>query len=124
MGDFAMEGLPSDVDLSFLTGRELQGVLIGRHHGRLLFDDGVSIEISDDIGYRSRDGEIGAVYKTIVAAAPTLITFLDETITEVSVVDASSLVLRFSHGEALELYVTTAEYESYVIHSNGRCFVA
>lgn len=119
-----MDGLPIDVDLSFFVGRKLEAVLIGRHHGRLLFDQDVAIEVSDDIGHRSRVGETDAVYSTDAAAGPSLLTFLDEMITDVSVVDPSTLLLRFSNGETLELYVTTAEYESYVIHNGDQCFVA
>lgn len=109
-----MNRIPENTDLSFLLGQELQQVCIGRHQAILNFCNG-SVSIETDIAHKSRLGESTAVYKTIMASAPMLVSFLNCTIANVGIKPPGTLVLEFSNGEALEIYDGNAEYESYQI---------
>lgn len=122
-----MYGLSADVDLSFLVGRELHQVCIGRHQAILYFPDptagDVSISIETDIGHKSKIGELTALYKTIIPAAPTLVSLMNCIIVKAFAAPPGTLVLVFSNDEVLEVYDTSLEYESYQISYGGKVIV-
>jgi hypothetical protein len=118
-----MHGLPANIDLAFLQNRELQQVCIGRHEAILHFGDDVSITIFSDIGHRSELGEIDAIYKRIMPAAPTLCNLINASITKASAAGPGTLVLVFSTGEELEIYDSSSAYESYHIANRDNLIV-
>ena len=58
-----MNGLPPDLDLQFLVGRQLEQLCLGEHHVRLSFDADVSVDIEgefslDEVRHGVRDAHL------------------------------------------------------------------
>ncbi len=117
-----MAALPRDTDLSFLQGKMLSQVCIGATEVNLHFDDDVSIEIAQGVGHRSA-GELMAIYKTSIPAAPMLTSFLLQSIVKWSVEPLGTLVLEFSNQETLEIYYNDEAVDSYAISSRDKSIV-
>src|SRR5262249_27540016 len=117
-----MYGLPEKTDLSFLKGKQLLQVCIGYNEVILHFDGNVSINAQTDIGHSSR-GVQTTIYKTSIAAAPMLVHFLHESVTNASATAPGTLVLEFSNGETLEIQDSSPQYESYTINYCGKIIV-
>jgi hypothetical protein len=110
-----MNGLSTDTDLTFLNGRMLTGVRIGGCDFTLSFDDDVSIYGTADMGHRSADGELTALYKMPIPAALMLCGFLYQSVVRSSVEAPGTLVLEFSNRQILEIYDSNSHHESYNI---------
>lgn len=61
-----MYGLKKEIDLSFLTGRELIQVAIGRYHVSFRFDEDVAISVEAE--FRYFDGQTEWVWKSEAGA--------------------------------------------------------
>jgi hypothetical protein len=118
-----MNGLPSDIDLSFLVGQELQQVCIGRHEAILHFGDAVSICIESEIGHKSNLGKLTAIYKTIAPSASMLVSLINSSIVKAYAESPGTLVLELCNGQVLEIYDANSEYESYQISYDNRVIV-
>jgi hypothetical protein len=118
-----MYGLPPDIDLTFFHGRALQQVCIGLHEAILRLDGDIELTVQTDIGHRSAIGEITAVYKTIVPAAGALSRLLGASVVGAHAEPPGTLVLRFDTAESIEIYDSSAEYESYQIKCGDKLTV-
>jgi hypothetical protein len=117
-----MYGLPENTDLRFFTNRVLLQVCLGANEAILRFDGDVSVTAQTDMGHKSA-GVFTALYKTIIPSAAMLVRFLHTSVIGASVRSPGTLVLEFSNGEALELYDTSSDYESYQITYDGNTIV-
>lgn len=110
-----MYGLPLDTDLRFLEERALQQVCIGANEAILNFDDGVSLTIQTDVAHMSPEGNLIALYRSILPSVPTLVGLINATVKNARAMSPGTLVLRFSTGDVLEIYDSSTEYESYQV---------
>jgi len=118
-----MYGLSSHEDLTFLIGRELIQVCIGRQQAALhFFPEGVSIFIETDIRHISPGGAT-STYETIPRAASALTSLLNAVIANAEARPPGTLSIRFESGDILEFDDTSPHYESYQIKHNGRTIV-
>ncbi|MDP9175114.1 MAG: hypothetical protein M3O30_14800 [Planctomycetota bacterium] len=115
--------MPDNIDLDFLTGVMLMQVCIGANDIILRFQNQISVNMQTDIAHRNATGDITALYKSLPAAAQMLVGFLHHKIEKAVVVDASTLRLIFSSGESIEIYDTSAQYESYQIRYADKVIV-
>jgi hypothetical protein len=119
-----MYGLPANVDLSFLKGKELQCVTMVPFQAILRFDGGVSLSITGETSHWTSDGAESRYSDTLEAAA-TLVRLVRNPIVDAAREAPGTLVLTFENAEVLRVYDSEAPYyESYQIeHPNGRITV-
>jgi hypothetical protein len=117
-----MYGLPQDTDLRFLRDKLLLQVCTGVNEVILRFDGDISILIQTDIAHRS--GQVRtALYELPIPATPMLLRLLHSSIVRTEIKPPGTLVLEFSNGEAIEIYDTSPQYESYHITYDGKMIV-
>jgi hypothetical protein len=113
-----MHGLPRDFDLSFLIGKEICQVAIGRHDLQLNWGDG-GISIWNTFTYKR-----GGTAEDVVWAddnpelAARTVPLLNTTITAAKCCERATLLLEFSNGDRLEVF-EDKRYESFSIQ-NGQ----
>ena len=115
-----MYGLKKDIDLSFLTGRELTQVAIGTFQVQFHFDEDVSIYVEAE--FRYFDGQQEWVWRqepnsTQVAART--VALLGSSITSFRSNENGTLALTFSNGHLLTILDSSKEYRSYDITRPG-----
>jgi hypothetical protein len=104
-----MNGLPADLDLTFLVGRKLEQVCFSLHQVRLMFDRGVWIDIEGD----------WALNGTRTAANPGVLgALLEQSIADAKREGEGDLVLMIG-SHRLEIFDSHGNYESYTIGSEG-----
>jgi len=118
-----MYKLPDNVDLTFFKGSLLLQICIGANEVILRFENQISITIQTDIVHKSQSGDVTAIYKSITTSASMLVSFLHYKITEAIAIDPSTISLRFSNGEYLEIYDTSTQYESYQINHGDKTII-
>jgi len=118
-----MYKLPDNVDLTFFKGSLLLQICIGANEVILRFENQISITIQTDIVHKSQSGDVTAIYKSITTSASMLVSFLHYKITEAIAIDPSTISLRFSNGEYLEIYDTSTQYESYQINNGDKTII-
>jgi hypothetical protein len=117
-----MYGLPKEIDLSFLVGRELLQVCFGRHDLNLNFDRNVHISVTSCIGYSGVQGDL-CRQEDFAAASQFLTSLLSQTVLSVKGDDEGTLVLIFSGGPELFVYDNSKQYESYTIQHGEQIVV-
>ena len=109
-----MHGLPQDVGLGFLVGRQLKQVCLGEFQVQMRFDADVTIDVEGEF---TLDGRLGAV-----ADARILAGLIGRTVSGVTNEGKGDLRLEF--GEfVLTLHDSNKEYESYSIQSDSGSIV-
>ena|SRR6266480_5741145 len=117
-----MYGLPKDLDLSFLHGKELLQVCIGMHQVILNLEDQVTISVESEYAHRAKNGE-AIRYKDCRLSASMLCSLLGFSIITASGKPDGTLTLRFSNEELLEIFDDSKEFESYQIKQGPRLIV-
>jgi hypothetical protein len=113
-----MYGLPSSVDLGFLSGRTLGAVCVGEHSLVLDFDKSVSITVESAVGCEDDTGTVQR-YDDFRQAAGMLFAFLSQDVRVAERASQTTLVLEFENGKRLEIYDDSEQFESFVIRSEG-----
>jgi hypothetical protein len=124
-----MEGLPKDIDLSPLIGREITLVRIGKFLLHYFLDDdfpakpNVRIEIeSSDVTIVELRGQVAKIDDFRTNGGP-LCLLLGLRIEKAHHRDDGGLVLELSDGFKLEVGIDTSMYKSVVLHIGDQAFV-
>jgi|ERR1700722_484303 len=119
-----MYGLKKEIDLSFLTGRELGQVAIGLYHVRFGFDKDVAISIEGEFRYfDGLDEWIWRPEPDASQVAARTLALLGATITNFERNENGTLALAFSNGHRLTMLDSSKEYESYDITRPGQTII-
>lgn len=119
-----MYGLKKDVDLSFLTGRELIQVAVGVYQTVFRFDEDVAISVEGE--FRYFDGQAEWTWRpepgcSLIAART--VALLGATVESFETNANGTLALTFSNGYRLTLADSSRKYESYQITRPGETIV-
>lgn len=117
-----MYGLPKNIDLSFLVGRELLQVCIGSNDLILHFDDRVSILITSNCHWKSISG-VGVEIDSYAESANMICRPLGSKILNATSDESGTLSMKFSNGDAFMLFDDSQQFESYVIECPDRRIV-
>lgn len=117
-----MYGIPEDIDLSFLKGKELIQVCIGLHQAVLVFHEETKITIETEIRHQKRDEKI-TIYDHTPASATALASMIGSQIVDVKKEGIDFLTLRFSNGDLLRLFDDGDRFESFQIMNKGRSII-
>ncbi|QOJ00933.1 MAG: hypothetical protein HRU70_10670 [Phycisphaeraceae bacterium] len=104
-----MYGLPKDFDGSFLVGRSLEMVCFNQNQVYLHFDADITICIESAYSYKTEQ------VIDVPARESNLMDLLGSAISAAQGDANGTLSLRFNNGDALKVYDTTKQYESYRI---------
>jgi hypothetical protein len=114
-------GLKKEIDLSFLTGRELIQVAIGSFHVQLRFDEDVAVPVEAE--FRYFDGQQEWVWQQ-EPSSPQIgartVAMLGASIISVETNENGTLALTFSNGHRLTILDSFKEYESYELADPAR----
>jgi len=119
-----MYGLKKEIQLGFLTGRELVQVAIGLYQVRFGFDQDVSISVEAE--FRYFDGQNEWTWRPEPASsqiACRTVALLAASITNVQSSEEGTLVLTFSNGHRLTVLDSSKEYESWNITLPGQTII-
>jgi hypothetical protein len=119
-----MYGLNKEIDLSFLTRRELIQVAIGSFQVQFHFDEDVGISVEAE--FRYFDGQQEWVWRqepNSAQAAAWTVAMLGASITSFESRDNGTLALTFSNGHRLTILDSSREYESYNITRPGQTII-
>lgn len=119
-----MYGLKKEIDLSFLTGRELIQLAIGVYQVQFGFDEDVRISVESE--FRYFDGQIESIWRpepgsSSIAARG--VALLGATIESVGSNIDGTLTLAFSNQHRLTILDSSKEYESYDITRPGQTII-
>jgi hypothetical protein len=113
-------GLKKNIDLNFLSGREVTQVAIGVYQVQFHFDEDVAIYVEGEFSYF--DGKDELHWKPEPGAANIAgrtATLLASTIERFEAHEEGTLKLFFSNGHQLTIPDSSKEYESYQITRPG-----
>lgn len=119
-----MYGLGKEIDLSFLTGRELIQVAIGVYQIQFGFDEDVIIYVESQFNYF--DGQEEWIWNPEPGAAQVAartVSLRSATIQNFEGQENGTLILTFSNGARLTIPDSSQEYESYQITRPGQTIV-
>jgi hypothetical protein len=117
-----MNGLPPDVDLSFLEGATLIQVSVGENDLILNFDNEAHISVESSISCAGVTGRSGH-YDDFRQAVSALVADIGHKILSAKGDEDGTLRLVFETGRVLTLYDDTKFYESYHIQCGERIIV-
>lgn len=115
-----MYGLKKEIDLSFLTGRELIQVAIGSFQVQFHFDEDVSVYVEAE--FRYFDGQQEWIWKQEPSSpqvAGRTVAMLGASIISFERSEDGTLALTFSNRHRLTILDSFREYESYQITRPG-----
>ena len=119
-----MYGLKKEIDLSFLTRRELIQVAIGSFQVQFHFDEDVAVSVEAEFRYfDGHDEWIWAQEPSSPQVAARTVALLGATITTLESNENGTLVLKFSNGHRLTIVDSFKEYESYDITRPGQTII-
>ena len=116
-----MYGLKKEIDLNFLTGRELGQITIGRYQVHFHFDEDVTVSVGAE--FRYFDGLEEWVWQqepNSPQIAAKTVAMLGASITSLEINENGTLGLLFSNGHRLTILDSFKEYESYDITRPGQ----
>jgi hypothetical protein len=119
-----MYGLSKDIDLSFLSGREVIQVAIGVYQIIYGLDEDVKISVQSQLTYF--DGKSESVWKPEPGSAQIAartVTLLGASIETFESHENGTLTLMFSNGHRLTILDSSKEYESYDITRPGQTII-
>jgi hypothetical protein len=119
-----MYGLSKDIDLSFLSGREVIQVAIGVYQIQFGLDEDVIISVYSQFSYF--DGQTESIWQPepgFAQIAARAVALLGATIQAFEGHEDGTLTLTFSNGHRLIVPDSSREYESYEITLPGRTIV-
>jgi hypothetical protein len=117
-----MHGLTADIDLSFLTGRELIQVAVGRYQVIFAFDENVAISVESTYEFHNGSGISVWTPGTTQATAAAL-ALLGATVTNARVKADGTLTLNFTGERSLVILNSNEKCESYQITKPGDTIV-
>jgi hypothetical protein len=119
-----MHGLKKEIDLSFLTGRELTQIAIGRFQVQFHFDENVAVSVEAE--FRYFDGEQEWTWRQEPSSthiAGRTVGMLGASITSFQSSEDGTLVLTFSNRHRLTVLDSSKQYESYDITRPGQTII-
>lgn len=119
-----MYGLKNEIDLSFLTGRELIQVAIGSFQVQFHFDEDVAVSVEAE--FRYFDGQDEWSWRQEPSSpqvAARTVAMVGANITTLERNENGTLALMFSNGHRLTIVDSFKEYESYDITRPGHTIV-
>jgi hypothetical protein len=117
-----MNGLPSNVDLSFLFGRILLQLCIGLHDLILNFDGDVAISIESSLGFGIRGKKEKPL--DVLKDNHHLTGLLQVPVSNPERDDNGGLFLFFENESYLHIHNDSKDYESFVIKYKGTFIIA
>lgn len=115
-----MWGLKKEIDLSFLTGRELMQVAIGSFQVQFRFDEDVAISVEAEFHYFDGQQEWTWLQEPNSSqVAGRTVAMLGASIISFESSEDGTLALTFSNGHRLTIVDSYKEYESYDITRPG-----
>jgi hypothetical protein len=117
-----MYGLKSDIDLSFLVGREIIQISVGKVQVILSFDHNTAISVEQRFEYRA-DGRSVVWKPGKMDAAGALLELIGGVVKSVGGETNGTLTLEFLAGEVLIVMDASEEFESYTITQPGSTIV-
>jgi hypothetical protein len=119
-----MYGLRKEIDLSFLTGRELIQVAIGSFQIQFHFDEDVTVSVEAEFCYfDGQDEWIWQQEPSSPQIAARTVAMLGASITSFETNENGTLALTFSNGHRLTILDSFKEYESYDITRPGQTII-
>jgi hypothetical protein len=115
-------GLPKDVNLRFLVGKELIQVAVGLYDIILNFDGQLSISVQTTL-YHGKEGEPLVAYEVGPSSAGILMPLLGNSIKRFIANQDGTLSMIFSNGECVEIRDDNTHYECYQIEHEGNLIV-
>ena len=112
-----MYGLPKDFDGGFLEGRTLEMVCFNQNQVYLHFGAEITIAIESAFSYRN------AQLVSLPVHESDLMGLLGASVSGVRGEENGTLVLLFDNGQALKVYDTSEQYESYTITHGSKVIV-
>src|SRR5215467_341702 len=119
-----MYGLKKEIDLSFLTGRELIQVAIGSFQVQFHFDEDVTISVEAE--FRYFDGQNEWIWRQEPSSpqvAARTAAILGASIISIESNENGTLALTFSNGQRITILDAFKEYESYDITRPGETII-
>ena len=117
-----MNGLPENVDLSFLNKKILEQICIGPHNLILRFEENVVINIQSVIELSKQAGK-RQKYEDFGSAASPLAVLLNQSVSKAVGRSDGTLSLSFSEDYNLDIYDNSNQYESYQIWNGNDVIV-
>ncbi|QQS12096.1 MAG: hypothetical protein IPK81_21685 [Rhodospirillales bacterium] len=117
-----MYGLDASVDLSFLVGRKVEGVLIGTHSTVVHFDEKCEISIVSEMEFGAT-GACIAMPEGMPAIRGQLAKIVGQKVESVQNRGGGNIILTFSNAFQLMLHDHETMYESYIISSATQTIV-
>jgi Family of unknown function (DUF6188) len=119
-----MYGLKKEIDLSFLTVRELIQVAIGSLQVQFRFDEDVAVSVEAEFRYFDGLQEwIWGQEPSSPHVAARAVAMLGASITSFESSESGTLALTFSNGHRLTIMDSFKEYESYDITRPGHTII-
>jgi Family of unknown function (DUF6188) len=116
-----MYKLPTDLELSFVTGAQLLQVCVGQNEVIVNFDRNIRITILSEIEVSVA---APAESNTRSARIAALLDLLGAQVVHAAITAAGALVVRFESGTTLEVLEDNECYESFWIQHGERLFAA
>jgi Family of unknown function (DUF6188) len=118
-----MYGLPKDIDLSFLLGKDLEQVAIGRYCVNLNFYDDTWISIQSCFIHQSSGVEHEWIQELPPSAASSVLSLLKASIVDAKGETDGTLTCTFSNGDLLTVYDDDPHYECYQIRHKTHLYI-
>lgn len=119
-----MYGLKKEIDLNFLTGRELIQLSIGVYQVQFGFDEDVRISVESE--FRYFDGQAEWIWRPepgSSSVAARAVVLLGATIESIESKMDGTLTLAFSNQHRLAILDSSKEHESYDITRPGQTII-
>ncbi|MCD4825461.1 MAG: DUF6188 family protein [Phycisphaerae bacterium] len=109
-----MYGIPQDVKMSVLVGKEVAQLCIGLYQVQVNFDDETSISIEGRFNHLTN---VAMEFQSnqLASTAKTMVSLLGTKIVAVEREDADTMLFSFSNGESLRLFDSNQDCESFQI---------
>jgi hypothetical protein len=118
-----LKGLPSDIDLSPLVGRQLSQVSIGRWNAALHFGEAIRLTVESAILLTGKSGYSQTI-EDFRADASAVCVLIGEDVLDAKRTLSGGCALRLSSGVRLEAVAVDNGFESFQICLGDRVFVA
>ncbi len=122
-----MLGLPENIDLSFLVGRKVETLRIGRHKADIFFESDMSeqsffIEMGGDIIFTDSNGIIYKIENYKINGG-VLCTLIGDEIENALRHESGGLTLKMRSGSKVDILNDMPNYESVIIHNGDNVIV-
>ena len=119
-----MRGVPPDLPVQVLIGSELTHIGLAMHHIQLHFDGEAHIGIEGEWHLKDRDGNLIDQDVDLPSDRKSyqIHRLLMQSVTSVSLDPPKSFTVTFANGDALTVFDSSPQYESFSVRINGREF--